>query len=87
MNDYVNHPNQLYYKGQHVLSTFAGENCKFGQADFNSGWNYAIRNGAFDNVRYMLFHPEVVIPDLLVVRLHSFPHSSSTRPRLAVLPQ
>lgn len=31
VNTYANHPNQLYYSNQFILSSFSGENCLFGQ--------------------------------------------------------
>ena len=35
---YANHPNQLKYNGRSFVSTFAGENCKFGQDTAANGW-------------------------------------------------
>ncbi|KAI0086496.1 glycoside hydrolase [Irpex rosettiformis] len=35
---YANHPNQLKYNGRSFASTFAGENCKFGQDTAVNGW-------------------------------------------------
>lgn len=45
INAYAGHPNQLWYQDRLILSTFSGENCRFGQNNFNDGWNFAIRNG------------------------------------------
>lgn len=52
INTYSDHPNQLWYNDQFILSTFSGENCLFGQGNFNDGWNYAIRNGVFARVGF-----------------------------------
>lgn len=32
------HPNQLSYRGRALVSTFAGEQCTFGQPSFVQGW-------------------------------------------------
>lgn len=40
---YANHPNQLLYNGKVFASTFAGENCKFGQSTVNQGWTSVLK--------------------------------------------
>lgn len=45
INTYASHPNQLWYQDRLIVSSFSGQNCLFGQGNFNDGWNYAIRNG------------------------------------------
>ncbi|KAF7331829.1 hypothetical protein MKEN_00063000 [Mycena kentingensis (nom. inval.)] len=47
ISDYRTHPNQLYYNGAPLLSTFSGEWCTFGQNGqnrLNAAWYYAIRD-------------------------------------------
>lgn len=36
--DYRTHPNQMMFNGRIVVSTFAGESCRFGANDLNQGW-------------------------------------------------
>lgn len=50
---YTNHPNQLYYKGKQVVSTFSGSDCTFGQGNLNSGWNYAVKSGVSASVLFV----------------------------------
>ncbi|KAF8307707.1 hypothetical protein DL93DRAFT_1994463 [Clavulina sp. PMI_390] len=45
LNNFASHPNQLYYKGRQVISTFSGSDCTFGQGSLNAGWNYAVKTG------------------------------------------
>ncbi|KAJ7449258.1 glycoside hydrolase family 71 protein [Mycena latifolia] len=42
---YQNHPNQFMYKGRPLVSTFAGESCRFGAESLNEGWNIALKFG------------------------------------------
>lgn len=42
---YQSHPNQLKYKGGILVSTFAGENCRFGAGNLNEGWRQALKTG------------------------------------------
>jgi hypothetical protein len=44
LNTYNSHPAQLNYQGKPLVSTFDGENCKFGQDNVNDGWASAVRN-------------------------------------------
>jgi hypothetical protein len=45
INTYQSHPNQLKYKGVSLVSTFAGENCRFGARNLNDGWRNALKTG------------------------------------------
>ncbi|KAF8798939.1 glycoside hydrolase family 71 protein [Phlegmacium glaucopus] len=38
VNTYISHPNQLQYASRAFVSTFSGENCKFGQGSVPDGW-------------------------------------------------
>lgn len=38
VTDYQMHPNQMRFNGRIVVSTFAGESCRFGAGDLNQGW-------------------------------------------------
>ncbi|TFK40779.1 glycoside hydrolase family 71 protein [Crucibulum laeve] len=38
VNSHATHPNQLQYASRAFVSTFAGENCAFGQASVPEGW-------------------------------------------------
>ncbi|KAI0316035.1 glycoside hydrolase [Amylostereum chailletii] len=38
ITDYAQHPNQLIYKGRVYATTFAGQECKFGQGSVVTGW-------------------------------------------------
>ncbi|KAJ7471197.1 glycoside hydrolase family 71 protein [Mycena galericulata] len=42
---YRNHPNQFMYNGKPLVSTFAGESCRFGSGNLNDGWNNALKSG------------------------------------------
>ncbi|KAJ9098056.1 hypothetical protein QFC19_006491 [Naganishia cerealis] len=47
---YANHPAAAKYGGKSLLTTFAGQNCRFGQSSANSGWNLAmagLRNSTY----------------------------------------
>ncbi len=55
INDYATHPNQLYYEGKQVVSTFAGEWCTFGQGDLNDGWDYAVKQRVSSSVSLFQF--------------------------------
>jgi glucan endo-1,3-alpha-glucosidase len=35
------HPNQFLYQGRALVSTFAGDQCTFGQNSLTAGWNLA----------------------------------------------
>jgi hypothetical protein len=50
INHYANHPNQLFYQGKQVVSSFSGESCTFGQGSLNAGWNYAVKTGVSKTV-------------------------------------
>ena len=50
ITSYAAHPNQLQYGGKALLSTFAGENCRFGQSSLNAGWLYAIKSSGLPPV-------------------------------------
>ena len=45
INTYSSHPNILRYSGKMLITTFAGESCKFGQASVDAGWTFAIKTG------------------------------------------
>ncbi|KAF9516438.1 glycoside hydrolase family 71 protein [Hydnum rufescens UP504] len=53
ISTYANHPNQLYYQGKLIVSSFSGQDCTFGQGDINSGWNYAIKTTAPQPVAFI----------------------------------
>lgn len=53
VTSYTNHPNQLYYKGKQVVSTFAGTACTFGFSDWNAGFNYAVKTGVSASVAFI----------------------------------
>lgn len=40
---YRSHPNQLYYKGAPLASTFGGEHCYFGTGSVNQGWTSVMK--------------------------------------------
>ncbi|KAJ6582853.1 glycoside hydrolase family 71 protein [Mycena sp. CBHHK59/15] len=42
---YKDHPNQLLYNNRILVSTFAGESCRFGARTLNDGWNNAVKIG------------------------------------------
>ncbi|GHJ87956.1 hypothetical protein NliqN6_4358 [Naganishia liquefaciens] len=39
---YQNHTAAAKYGGKSILTTFAGQNCRFGQSDMNKGWQLAM---------------------------------------------
>lgn len=39
---YQNHTAAARYGGKSLLTTFAGQNCRFGQSDMNKGWQLAM---------------------------------------------
>ena len=41
----ANSPNQLKLNGKIVVSTFAGENCTFGERTVGAGWQRAVKEG------------------------------------------
>ncbi|KAF9507255.1 glycoside hydrolase family 71 protein [Hydnum rufescens UP504] len=53
VNNYSNHPNQLFYRGQQVVSTFSGSDCKFGQSNINTAWNYAVKATATKPIAFI----------------------------------
>ncbi|KAF9490246.1 glycoside hydrolase family 71 protein [Pleurotus eryngii] len=55
---YKAHPNQLYYKGAPLASTFGGEHCYFGTGSVNQGWTSVMRR---DGLR-VTFIPSFFIP-------------------------
>jgi hypothetical protein len=44
VTDYQMHPNQMKFNGRIVVSTFAGESCRFGASDLNQGWLETLRS-------------------------------------------
>lgn len=53
VTNYTNHPNQLYYKGKQVVTTFSGSDCSFGTGDLNNGWNLAVKQGVSASVLFV----------------------------------
>jgi len=45
ITDYQLHPNQMRFNGRIVVSTFAGESCRFGTDDLNQGWLETLKSG------------------------------------------
>ena len=41
---YQSHPNQLKFDDRMVVSTFAGESCRFGTNSLNQGWSETLRS-------------------------------------------
>lgn len=50
---YNTHPNQLKYNNKTLISTFAGESCRFGQSSLQTGWAYAVKNSSLPAVHFM----------------------------------
>ena len=44
ITDYRLHPNQMRFNDRIVVSTFAGESCRFGTNDLNQGWLETIKS-------------------------------------------
>lgn len=44
VKDYQSHPNQMKFNGRIVVSTFAGESCRFGTNDLNQGWSETLKS-------------------------------------------
>ena len=72
ISNYASHPNQLFYQGKQVASTFSGSSCTFGQGDLNSGWAYAIKNGVPKPVSVLF----IATPRVLTLAAHHRSHSS-----------
>ncbi|KAF8337420.1 alpha-1,3-glucanase, partial [Cantharellus anzutake] len=53
INNYAQNGNQLYYQGKQVVSTFAGENCRFGQGNLNDAWNYAVKTSVNSSIAFI----------------------------------
>lgn len=45
ITDYQLHPNQMRFNDRIVISTFAGESCRFGADDLNQGWLETLKSG------------------------------------------
>ena len=43
---YANHTDYFRYNGRMLVSTFAGEECRFGESSLNDGWKHALRSGS-----------------------------------------
>jgi Glycosyl hydrolase family 71 len=91
VNTYANHPNQLFYRGQQVVSSFSGSDCTFGQSNINAAWNYAVKATAKKPVSHGLLDiPQrgssatIMTPLQPSSRLHSFLRFS---PQLLPLPR
>ena len=54
INTYGSHPNQLIYKNAIFASTFAGDQCKFGQSSAPAGWKSQFINAAGSNKIYFV---------------------------------
>lgn len=68
ISSYSNHSAAARYGGKTLLSSFAGQNCRFGQSSMNAGWQLAM-GGHRDSVRpveagSILF---LIAPSVLVV--------------------
>ncbi|KIY51042.1 glycoside hydrolase family 71 protein [Fistulina hepatica ATCC 64428] len=50
ISKYGSHPNYLLHGRYPLVSTFAGEYCRFGQGSLNEAWQYAIKNGVRPNI-------------------------------------
>lgn len=44
VKDYQLHPNQMKFNDRIVVSTFAGESCRFGTNDLNQGWSETLKS-------------------------------------------
>ena len=44
VTDYQSHPNQMKVDDRIVVSTFAGESCRFGANDLNQGWSETLKS-------------------------------------------
>lgn len=44
IKDYWSHPNQMKFNDRIVVSTFAGESCRFGTSDLNQGWSETLKS-------------------------------------------
>ncbi|KAI5450005.1 hypothetical protein NCC49_003767 [Naganishia albida] len=42
ISTYSNHSAAARYGGKALLSSFAGQNCRFGQSSMNAGWSYSV---------------------------------------------
>jgi hypothetical protein len=49
VSTYKYHSAAATYNGKPILSTFAGQDCSFGQGNTNNGWN-AVMGGSRDSV-------------------------------------
>jgi glucan endo-1,3-alpha-glucosidase len=43
--NYYGHPNSLFYNGKMFVSTFAGQDCRFGESSLDDGWIKAVKSG------------------------------------------
>jgi glucan endo-1,3-alpha-glucosidase len=44
VKDYQSHPSQMKFNNRLVVSTFAGESCRFGTNDLNQGWSETLKS-------------------------------------------
>jgi glucan endo-1,3-alpha-glucosidase len=45
ISTYAYHQNSMRYNGNMLVSTFAGENCRFEMPSLDQGWTYAVKSG------------------------------------------
>lgn len=44
VKNYQSHPNQMKFNDRIVVSTFAGESCRFGTNTLNRGWSETLKS-------------------------------------------
>ncbi|KAJ7720281.1 glycoside hydrolase family 71 protein [Mycena maculata] len=66
---YATHPNQLMYNGKPLVSTFAGESCTFGAANYKDGWNNALKSSGQPSIYFIpsFFVDPATFPDTAVM--------------------
>jgi glucan endo-1,3-alpha-glucosidase len=53
IGNYHAHPNYLLYLKKPLVSTFAGENCRFGASDLNTAWYNAIKSAGQPQIYFV----------------------------------
>ena len=66
ITDYQLHPNQMKFNDRVVVSTFAGESCRFGTNSLNQGWSETLKSGDMPPVVPLTPHSLLTTEDHLL---------------------
>jgi hypothetical protein len=77
LNAYARHPSQFRLDGKPLASTFAGQDCDFGERNADTGWTLALRSGVC--VEY-LFVPAFFVDPRTLPEWHAIDGIFHVRP-------